>query len=92
MILASSSETLWAEHGLTGLVLFALFLTVGVFIRVNVKKDDKYLSFMDRNLTAERKERKAQRQERKDIAETNTKNTARLAEALDQLTQNLKNK
>ena len=81
----SSSESLWAEHGLTGLVLFALFALIGVFLRVITKKDQSHQSFIREILTDEREERKATRQE-------NSTNSDKLASAIDGLAEELRSK
>lgn len=44
---ASSSEHLWAKHGLTGLVLFALFGLVFFFINTTQNKDKQFLQAIE---------------------------------------------
>lgn len=90
MDLPTISEKSWAEHGLSGLVIGALFLVVVIFIWVIVKRDDKFISsikdqetrstnFLDNVLTEERTERRISSRE---IKESNL----RLADALTSLT------
>lgn len=83
--LGASSEQLWAEHGLTGLVLLALFGLILIFIRVIIKKDSNHQTFLERLLEAERKERTKAR-------EDHTTSSDKLAQAIDRLSENLRNR
>lgn len=85
MTAASSSESLWAEHGLTGLVLFALFGLIAVFLRVISRKDEGHQSFIQDLLDDERAERKATRKE-------NAANSDKLATAIHGLADELRKK
>lgn len=85
MTAPSDSESLWAEHGLTGLVLFALFGLIGVFLRVISKKDAGNQSFIQNLLDDERAERKATRKD-------NAANSDKLAEAISGLADELRKK
>lgn len=76
----SSSESLWAEHGLTGLVLFALFGLIVLFIRTISTKD----KFIKNIIDDERTERAVSRKEHQVT-------TNRLADAIDGLTQEIRN-
>lgn len=78
LILASESESLWAEHGLTGLVLSALFGLILVFVKTMSSKDSAHREFLRELLTEERAERKETREEL-------TANGDKLAGAIDQL-------
>jgi len=78
-----SSETLWAEHGLTGLVLSALFGLIVLFLRVTSKKDASHQKFIDKLIQDEREERKFTR---KETTDTHSK----LAGAIDSLTEELR--
>jgi len=55
----TGSEGLWAEHGLTGLVIFALFglliTIIGLFVRTLVKKDEAHTKFIETMLKEERR-------------------------------------
>ena len=79
----SGSEALWAEHGLTGLVLSALLVIIWTFIRYNqarVKEDKAFIErMMSENMA-----------ERKDLRRENTKNVDKLAEAIDSLTDSIR--
>tara|TARA_R100001463_G_scaffold71953_1_gene125823 strand:+ start:1529 stop:1789 length:261 start_codon:yes stop_codon:yes gene_type:complete len=77
------SEQLWAEHGLTGLVLLALFVLVGVFVKVNTKKDSDHQAFVEKLITDERDERRHARAE-------STQVQNRLSNAITELTSKLK--
>jgi hypothetical protein len=78
LILASESESLWAEHGLTGLVLSALFGLILVFVKTMSSKDASHREFLRELLTEERAERKETRKEL-------TANGDKLAGAINQL-------
>ena len=80
---ASASESLWAEHGLTGMVLFSLFGLIILFIRVNTKKDTSHQQFIEKLLGSERDERKETRKE-------NSENAEKLSIAIANLTEELK--
>lgn len=79
----SGSEALWAEHGLTGMVLCALFVIIGCFIRYNqtrVKEDKAFIErMMSENMA-----------ERKDLRRENAKNVDKLALAIDSLTDSIR--
>ena len=85
MTAPSDSESLWAEHGLTGLVLFALFGLIAVFLRVISKKDAGNQSFIQNLLDDERAERKATRKD-------NAANSDKLAKAISGLADELRKK
>jgi hypothetical protein len=78
-----SSESLWAEHGLTGLVLFALFGLIMLFLKIIVKKDSIHQEFIQSLLSEERVERKEARSEM-------AANTSKLSMAIDELTHELR--
>lgn len=78
-----SSESLWAEHGLTGLVLFALFGLIMLFLKIIVKKDSIHQQFIQLLLSEERSERKEARSEM-------ASNTNKLSMAIDELTHELR--
>jgi hypothetical protein len=78
-----SSESLWAEHGLTGLVLFALFGLIMLFLKIIVKKDSIHQEFIQLLLSEERVERKEARSEM-------AANTSKLSRAIDELTRELR--
>ncbi len=78
-----SSESLWAEHGLTGLVLFALFGLIMLFLKIIVKKDSIHQEFIQLLLSEERGERKEARSEM-------AANTSKLSIAIDELTHELR--
>lgn len=80
--IGESSE--WAkEGGIIGLVLFALFGLVFVFIRVSDKKDTAHGKFIKDLLEEERNERKETRLE-------NSENMRGLTQAIKDLTDTLK--
>lgn len=74
----SESEKLWADNGLTGLVLFALFALILIFIWFISRKDKNHQEFTDKILSDDREERK---EHRRDMAE----NTDKLASAISSL-------
>lgn len=80
MILLSKTADfdLWAEHGLPGLVIGSFFVLIIIFIRVNVKKDDKHCEFIKEILSDEREERKS--------------TADKLGRALDNLTDELRSR
>ena len=86
----TGSEGLWAEHGLTGLVIFALFglliTIIGLFVRTLVKKDEAHTKFIETMLKEERTHRDEERKERKETRAEHSKNSERLACAIDGLT------
>jgi len=85
-----SSEGLWAAHGLTGLVIFALFglitTIIGLFVRTLVKKDEAHTSFIQTMLKEERAHRDEEREERRLTRREHSENSERLACAIDGLT------
>ena len=82
-IQSSGSEQLWARHGLTGLVLFALFSIIFLFIRFNQTKAKEDRAFIDKILTENR-------EERQEIREDSNRNIDRLTVALDSLTESIR--
>ena len=80
---ATSSETLWAEHGLTGLVLSALFGLILLFLKSSSKKDQSHQEFVQKMIEDERKERSIVRQE-------NSTNSSKLSSAIDSLAQEIR--
>lgn len=83
-ILASASESLWAEHGLTGLVLSALFGLILVFVKTISSKDSAHREFIREMLSEERGERKETRREL-------TANNDKLSDAIDSLASEIRN-
>ena len=84
-ILASTSESLWAEHGLTGLVLSALFGLILVFVKTISSKDSAHREFIREMLSEERAERSETRREL-------TANSDKLSGAIDALASEIRNK
>jgi hypothetical protein len=82
--LASTSESLWAEHGLTGLVLSALFGLILVFVKTISSKDSAHREFIREMLSEERGERKETRREL-------TANNDKLSDAIDSLASEIRN-
>ena len=76
----TGSEALWAEHGLTGLVLFALFVIMILGIRYMQKKDRMF-----------EEELKASRAERIKTGEQNYHANTRLSTAVEGLTREISN-
>lgn len=86
MMMASvSSESLWAEHGLTGLVLSAMFGLMIFFVRLNSKKDISHQGFIREILIEERKERVSTR-------DANHASSEKLSAAIDGLAEELRRK
>lgn len=81
--LSSVSESLWAEHGLTGLVLSALFGLILVFVRAISSKDTAHREFLRELLADERTERKETREEL-------TANSDKLSGAIDELAKEIR--
>ncbi len=79
----SGSEALWAEHGLTGLVLFALLAIIVMFIRFNQVKLKEDKVFIERIMSENMAERK-------DLRAENAKNVDKLAMAIDSLTESIR--
>ena len=79
----SGSEALWAEHGLTGLVLSALFVTIWAFIRYNQARIKEDKAFIERMMSENMAERK-------DLRKENAKNVDKLAIAIDSLTDSIR--
>ena len=75
----------WAEFGLMGMVIGALFVVVGWFLRALSRKDEQTNLFIKQILQEDREERGI---ERKSHAET----TNRLSDAIDDLTKELRNR
>lgn len=99
--LVSSSEELWAEHGLTGLVLLALFGLIGVFIkvlislvnsftRVNTAKDEKNQAFIERLLNTQGEQQADHRKERAEQSALNKEVSDNLSSAINDLTDSLR--
>ena len=78
-----SSEALWAEHGLTGLVLLALFTLIGVFIHTLTKKDAKHTSFLETILADHR-------EERSESTEATRHNAEKLSGAIEKLAEEIR--
>jgi hypothetical protein len=75
---------LWAEKGgIIGLVLLALFVMLGLFIRLSSKKDTRHENFIQKLIEDDREERKEARDD-------NGKVFDRLGGAIDSLTDQLK--
>lgn len=78
----SGSEQLWAEHGLTGLVLFALFALIVYFVRSSTRERSESIKFSQRILSEHREDRKEDREFSKNTHD-------RLAGAIEKLTEKL---
>lgn len=81
----ASSESLWAEHGLTGLVLFSLFGLIILFLRMLSTTASSNQRFIQALLEEERSERKEARRETS--AATN-----KLSKAIDGLAVEMRNR
>ena len=75
----------WAEFGLAGAVIGALFIIVGWFLRALTRKDEQSNSFIKEILQEDREERNIERAEHRDT-------TNRLANAIEELTRELRHK
>ena len=73
----------WAQFGLGGMVIAALFVQVAWFLSALAKKDSKNQEFISEILSADRQERRADRQEHQST-------TNRLADAISDLTSELR--
>lgn len=73
----------WAEFGLAGAVIGALFIIVGWFLKALTRKDEQTNSFIKEILQEDREERTVERIEHRSA-------TDRLAGAIDELTRELK--
>tara|TARA_R110001599_G_scaffold146500_4_gene329703 strand:- start:3605 stop:3874 length:270 start_codon:yes stop_codon:yes gene_type:complete len=83
--LAQFSAETWAKEGGTiGLVLFALFSLIIVFIKVLTQKDKRSEKFVQKLIDDERVERKETRR-------SYSKDSDRLKRAIDSLTDEIKN-
>jgi uncharacterized protein YlxW (UPF0749 family) len=80
----SDSEALWAEHGLTGLVLFSLLSIIVMFVRFNQTKSYEHNNFVEKLL-------EESMDERREIRNDNAKNVDKLSAAIDSLTDSIKN-
>ena len=75
--------TLFAEHGLAGLVISVLFFMIFYLLRCLTSKDDKFAQHIQEILDDDREERKEAR-------EDNKESHKRLAEAIDGLADGLR--
>lgn len=75
----------WAEFGLMGMVIGALFVVVGWFLRALSRKDEQTNIFIKEILKEDREERAVERS-------THESTTNRLSDAIDDLTQELRKK
>ena len=93
ILLSSLSESTWAEHGIIGLVLFALFLLIGsvitIFIKTLNRKDDKHTDFLKTMLDEHAEERKVDREDRKEDRTVRMATADKLGEAIDNLAKEL---
>lgn len=83
MIAQLSNLTHWAEFGLMGMVIGALFVVVGWFLRALSRKDEQTNLFIKEILKEDREERTIERHEHRDT-------TNRLSGAIDELTKELR--
>jgi len=81
------TETVWAEFGLNGLVMFALFSLMGsmilFFVRLMDKKDQRNQDFISSVIDDSREDRKMDR-------DTQTKTYDKLAQSMDNLAEGLR--
>lgn len=75
----------WAEFGLMGMVIGALFVVVGWFLRALSRKDEQTNLFIKEILREDREERGIERT-------AHTETTNRLSDAIQDLTKELHNR
>ena len=75
----------WAEFGLMGMVIGALFVVVGWFLRALSRKDEQTNLFIKEILQEDREERGIERT-------AHTETTNRLSDAIQDLTKELRNR
>ena len=75
----------WAEFGLMGMVIGALFVVVGWFLRALSRKDEQTNLFIKEILQEDREERGVERT-------AHTETTNRLSDAINELTSELRNR
>lgn len=73
----TGSEKLWAEHGLTGLVIFALLGIIVYLVRTHQTSTKKWLD--------------DEREERKYTTERHCQSTDKLSGAIDRLAESFRN-
>ena len=81
--MAELMTTQWAEFGLMGMVIGALFVVVGWFLRALSRKDEQTNLFIKEILQEDREERGIERT-------THTETTNRLSNAIQDLTKELR--
>lgn len=82
-MMAELMTTQWAEFGLMGMVIGALFVIVGWFLRAMTRKDEQTNLFIKEILQEDREERGIERA-------AHTATTNRLSDAITDLTKELK--
>ena len=81
--MAELMTTQWAEFGLMGMVIGALFVVVGWFLRALSRKDEQTNEFIKEILQEDREERGIERT-------AHTETTNRLSDAISELTSELR--
>jgi len=84
-MMAQIINTQWAEFGLMGMVIGALFVVVGWFLRALSRKDEQTNEFIKEILQEDREERGIERT-------AHTETTNRLSDAITELTSELRNR
>ena len=85
MMAELTNLTHWAEFGLMGMVIGALFFVVGWFLRALSRKDEQTNLFIKEILQEDREERGIERT-------AHTETTNRLSNAIQDLTKELRNR
>ena len=84
-MMAQINNMQWAEFGLMGMVIGALFVVVGWFLRALSRKDEQTNLFIKEILQEDREERGIERT-------AHTETTNRLSDAIQDLTKELRNR
>lgn len=90
----SASERLWAEHGLTGLTLFALFASIWFFVKLHNKEKERILAKEEKrdadNQRFLQKILDDSRDERKEVRAETRESYNKLTDAIDKLSDGLR--